>query len=188
MKDQRLPPHPFYLFTEFQSDLGILIREIEDVIAWAAEVGDGRRKRQLTRIAILYVAFAAQSAIELRASAGRMTKKFNEFENNRIQGKQIGFPAQGRTKQLRRILDRTKWARNMIAHPYRADAEGRDRPMNLAESFRLEQAAAELTQLAAEVNLLKDAYRELYDWFGQAMVAGATRTDWLGGGNFRTRF
>jgi hypothetical protein len=50
---------------------------------WAAEVGDKRRKRQLVRIAIPYVAFEVQAAIDLRARAGRMTKKFNEFENNR---------------------------------------------------------------------------------------------------------
>jgi hypothetical protein len=89
----RTAPHPFYLFTEFQSDLGILIREATDLIEWAAEVEDKRRKRQLARMAILYLAFAAQAAIDLRASAGRMTKKFNEFENNKIRGKQIDFPA-----------------------------------------------------------------------------------------------
>jgi hypothetical protein len=96
------------------------------------------------------VAFAAQAAIDLRASTGRMTKKFNEFENNKIQGKQIDFPAKGRTKQLRKIVDRINWARNM--------ADGRDRPMNLDESFRLERVAGELKQLAVEVSELKDAH------------------------------
>ena len=106
MKNQGLPSHPFYLFTEFQSDLGILIREATDLIEWAAEVEDKRRKRQLARMAILYLAFAAQAAIDLRASAGRMTKKFNEFENNKIRGKQIDFPARSNqaTQENRRQL------------------------------------------------------------------------------------
>ena len=99
--------------------------------------------------------------MDLGASAGRMTKKFNEFENNKIQGKQIDFPAKGRTKQLRKIVDRIKWARNMIEHPYRVEADGGDRPTNLDESFRLERVAGELKQLAVEVWELKDAHREL---------------------------
>jgi hypothetical protein len=57
------------------------------------------------RIAIPYVAFEVQAAIDLRARAGRMIKKFNEFENNKIQGKQIDFSAKGRTRQLRKIVD-----------------------------------------------------------------------------------
>jgi len=36
---------------------------------------------------------------------------------------------------------------------------------------------------AGGVSELKDAHRELSDWFGQ--VAGASRTDWLGGGRFQ---
>ena len=34
-----------------------------------------------------------------------MTKKSNEFENNKIQDKQIVFPAKGRTKQFGKIVD-----------------------------------------------------------------------------------
>jgi hypothetical protein len=131
LEEKTKPPHPFYLFSEFQSDLGILIGETIDVIKWATSIEDHRRKRQLARIAIVYIAFAAQAVIDLRSSAGWMTRKFNEFGKSQAPPKQIGFPPKGRTKQLKKIVERLRWARNMVAHPYRVEADGRDRPMNV---------------------------------------------------------
>jgi hypothetical protein len=49
---------------------------------------------------------------------------------------------QDRTKQFGKIVGRIKWARNMIAHPYRVEADGRDRSMSLDGSFRLERVAS----------------------------------------------
>jgi hypothetical protein len=45
MKNQGLPPHPFYLFTEFQSDLGFssgkqrMFRHGWTYVGWVAALG-----------------------------------------------------------------------------------------------------------------------------------------------------
>ena len=76
----------------------------------------------------------------------------------------------------------------MIAIPYRIEADGRDQPITLHESFRMENVTAELEHLAVEVEELRAANSELFDWFGESMIAGAIDTYWLGGGEFRRRF
>ena len=48
----------------------------------------------------------------------------------------------------------------MIAIPYRIEADGKDQPITLHESFRLENVTAELEHLAVEVEELRAANSE----------------------------
>jgi hypothetical protein len=73
MNSDKKPVHPFDLFTELVADLGFVLLEAQDVLDWIAETKDKRCTRHLSRMAILYLSFAAEATIDLRAGAGRMT-------------------------------------------------------------------------------------------------------------------
>jgi hypothetical protein len=182
------PPHPYYLFTEFLSDLQFLLKDIREIIEWAGQEIDDRRKRHLARLAIVYMAFAAKALIDLCASAGRMTKQFNDFHSKAAPEATLRYPVRGQKKRLIAIMDRLKPARNLIAHPFRIEVDGRDFPMNLLHALRLDFVTGDVGQLAVEVKEMREVFRDLRDWHSKAFVAGATRTDWLGGGKFEIDF
>lgn len=76
----------------------------------------------------------------------------------------------------------------MIAHPYRVEADGSNRALNVWESLVLEGVTSKIKNLAEEVKILKDTHSELNAWFEQAFIEGALDTDWLGGGDYEIRF
>jgi hypothetical protein len=198
MTDDKKPPHPFDLFTELVADLGFVIHEACEVIDWIAEIDgasssphrrrDARRKRHLSRIAIVYLSFAAEAAIDLRASAGRMTRQFNAFASGKSPARQLPLLSKGGKKRLAEIAMRLKKARNGIAHPYRVERDGTDRPMTLGQVLSLEAVTAETRLLAEEAKELKRFHSELEDWHGRAFVEDAMSTDWLGGGDYERLF
>lgn len=162
------------LFVEFISDLQIVITGTKEVIQWMMETDNDHRKREhLARLAIIYIAFAARATVDLRAHAGKLTKNYNEFaEQRHLPLEPLRFPEKGRTKRLNAIIARVKSARNMIAHPYRVESEGKELPINVFQALFLHAVIADAGALASEVKEVSDAWLDLDRWWREAFVRG----------------
>jgi hypothetical protein len=60
--------------------------------------------------------------------------------------------------------------------------------MDLRHALRLDFVTGQTRQLVAEAKELSEAFRELREWHDRAFIAGALKTDWLGGGQFQIHF
>jgi hypothetical protein len=76
-------------------------------------------------------------------------RQFNAFASGKSPARQLPFLSKGGKKRLAEIAMRLKKARNGIAHPYRVERDGTDRPMTLGQVLSLEAVTAE-TRLLAE--------------------------------------
>ena len=184
---KELRPHPLHLFAEFHSDLGFVLHDIRDLLSWLSETR-GKRRQHLSRLAIVYLAFAAQAAIDLRASAGHMNKKYQDFVGSDPAKTPWRALERGRTKRLVGIAKRWKAIRNLIAHPYRIEVDGRARPMTFSHGLALHFATGATKQLGSDYKEVEAAVNELRDWFDEAFSKGGLDNDWLGGGEFQTDF
>jgi hypothetical protein len=164
--------HAFHLFTEFISDLQYVIGDVEGILECLTETQNHPQERHLARLAIVYIAFAAQATISLKKQAGWIAKQFNDFAGLKTPQEQLRFPAGDNKKRLNEINGRWRDVRNMIAHPYRFEVEGREKPIGPFRSIFLCAAAADIKTIATDIAELSDACSDLKRWWGEAFVKG----------------